>query len=121
MTGLILTGVIMLAVVTAAICVLARVYARHTVWADSEKPLWKNCEECQRCGVTMIDGSPVPAEYRTFYRTVSGTAKRHGVFQGPIANVVSCEDCLGLGSVWVYQDKARRGLPGMPLFPGDAR
>ena len=92
-------------------------YQRHTVWADSEKPLWQKCDSCQGCGVVLVDGSPIPQHYRSFYKTASDTAKNFGVLQGPIANTKKCLDCGGMGHTWHYKNKPQTiQLPGPGMF-----
>lgn len=105
--------VIWLGACVGAIYTMIVLYQRHTVWADSEKPLWRSCIPCEGCGVVMLDGNPIPQEYRSYYKTVSGAAKQFGVLQGPITNIKRCETCKGIGHVWYYKSQAQSTrLPG---------
>ncbi len=109
--NLLFVGVTLSLAACFAIYMLIVAYKYHSVWANAEKPLWKSCEPCTGCGVVMLDGEPIPLEYRTYYRTMSNTAKRHGVIQGPIGNTRTCLDCRGVGHFWVYKDEVRTGIP----------
>lgn len=112
-THLILAGIAFLGTSGLASCLLIRAYVRHTLWASEEKPLWKKCGPCEGCGAVMIDGSPIPLEHRSFYRTRSNTAKAHGIIQGPLANARTCTSCLGMGSAWHYRGSTRTSIPSV--------
>lgn len=115
-TRFIIVGILMLMAITMA-AFLLRVAYKRSVWATSEKAQWVNCEPCAGCGVTMLDGSPIPKEYRTYYRSASSMARMAGVIQGRIANTKNCGYCHGVGHVWkhpssnlsVFSDDSRRG------------
>jgi hypothetical protein len=115
--ALILAGTVFVLTAIAATWLLVRAYTHHSVWASPDKPVWKDHEECEGYGALTLDNKPLPLEMRAFYRTQSAAAKRHGVFQGAVANVKTCRGCQGLGHVWVSGDAVRRGLP--QSLPGE--
>jgi hypothetical protein len=116
--GLIATLAAVVLFIWTRVLLLIHRDGKSLAYANPEKPLWRSCDYCEGCGVVMGDGNPIPREDRSFYRTVSNTAKSYGVIQGPIANTQRCEYCQGLGSTWHYKNAARTiDLPG-PGFGG---
>jgi hypothetical protein len=101
MNALILAGAAFTSATITAAWLLVHAWARHTAWASKDRPRWREHGECQGCGVLMLDGSPLPPESRAFYQSLSGTARRAGTIQGPVANVKACRGCQGLGHYWV--------------------
>lgn len=60
------------------------------------QPVFRRCGECEGCGVTMLDGSPIPKSVRSVQQTSKGM-----IWPGSIANTKTCSGCQGLGSHWV--------------------
>lgn len=62
----------------------------------------RTCDLCDGCGVTMLDGTIIPKDLRTYERTAHGWVRRP-----KIANTKACDFCLGMGRVWIEEGTVR--------------
>ena len=89
-------------VMLALVCHKARKNGVFIAHKTNTEIYHKRCDDCDGCGVTMLDGSIIPPENRTYQNTSNGFVQR-----GKIANTKACGTCQGMGRVWMEEGKPR--------------